>query len=184
MKITGGQLRRRRLHAAEASLFCPTARRLRETLFEFLAPHITGARFLDLCAGSGACGIEALSRGAAFVTFVEREPKTCGQIETNLIAAGAAVERRKTVRAEAASFLAHAGAEQVWDIVFYDPPYATDYAPVLAHFSAGAALRRKGGVLVVEHHCERRLADRLGVLRRWRLVWQGQSCLSFYERRG
>jgi len=164
-------------------MFRPTARRLRETLFEFLAPHITGTRFLDLCAGSGACGIEALSRGAAFITFVECELKSCAQIETNLTACGIAAERAEVVQSEAASFLNQASAAQVWDIVFYDPPYATDYTPVLALFGAGAALRRKGSVLVVEHHCERRLADRLGVLHRWRLIWQGQSCLSFYERR-
>jgi 16S rRNA (guanine966-N2)-methyltransferase len=183
MKITGGQLRRRKVGAAEASIFRPTARRLRETLFEFLTPHIKGARFLDLCAGSGTCGIEALSRGAAFITFVEAEPKTCTQIEVNLRECSAAAAQVEVVRAEATSFLDLTDAAHVWDIAFYDPPYATDYAPVLTRFSTGAALRRKGSVLVVEHHCDRKLADKLGLLHRWRLVWQGQSCLSFYERR-
>jgi 16S rRNA G966 N2-methylase RsmD len=70
-----------------------------------------------------------------------------------------------------------------WDISFFDPPYATDYTPVLAHFAAGTPLRRKGGILVVEHQCEHKLADTLGVLRRWRIITMGQSCLSFYERR-
>jgi 16S rRNA (guanine966-N2)-methyltransferase len=183
MRITKGELRRRRIRLAREAAVRPTARRLRETLFEFLSPHLAGANFLDLCAGSGAVGIEALSRGAAFVTFVECEYETCAQIETNLKACGITAAQAEVLQHEAASFLQQADASQTWDIAFFDPPYATDYTPVLAHFSAGATLRRKGSVLVVEHHCERRLAARLGVLHRWRLVWQGQSCLSFYERR-
>lgn len=71
----------------------------------------------------------------------------------------------------------------MWDIAFLDPPYATDYAPVLAFFGEGAMLKRKSGALVVEHHCEYRLQDTVGTLRRWRVIRQGESCLSFYERR-
>jgi 16S rRNA (guanine966-N2)-methyltransferase len=182
VRIIGGQFRRRSLRAPDTDELRPTARRLRATLFEFLAPHIVGARLLDLCAGTGAVGLEALSRGAAFVTFVEHAPPRCALIETNLSRCGATT-RAEVVPGEAAGFLARTAADATWDIAFFDPPYATDYAPVLTHFSTGAPLRRRGGVLVVEHHCEHKLGAQLGVLHRWRLVRQGQSCLSFYERR-
>ncbi len=157
---------------------------MRERLFEFLAVRIEGAHFLDLCAGTGAVGIEALSRGAAHVTFVEREPQTCALVAANVSACGlVAHAQADIVQDEAARFLCQTDAARVWDIAFFDPPYAIDYAPVLAHFGAGRTLRRKGGVLVVEHHCEHKLDDVLGVLRRWRVVRHGQSCLSFYERK-
>jgi 16S rRNA (guanine966-N2)-methyltransferase len=183
MRITDGTLRRKRLRPADGGTVRPTARRLRETLFDFLAPRVAGAHFLDLCAGTGAVGIEALSRGAAHVTFVECDRAACTLIDTNLTACGIARAQVAVVADDAASFLQRAGAAQTWDIAYFDPPYTADYASVLTHFAAGAALRRKGSVLVVEHHCEHRLDDVLGKLQRWRVIRQGQSCLSFYERR-
>ena len=182
MRVTKGKLNRQRLRIPTDGEVRPTARRLRETLFEFLGRRIAGARWLDLCAGSGAVGIEALSRGASFATFVERETEACALIEANLTACGAR-QQAEVLRSEAASFLRQTGATETWDIAFFDPPYASDYASVLTLFGAGAALTRKGGVLVVEHRFDHKLADSLGVLRRWRLIKQGQSCLSFYERR-
>ena len=181
MRVTDGTLRRKQLRHTDSGALRPTARRLRAALFDFLALRIAGARFLDLCAGTGAVGIEALSRGAAHVTFVECDGAACALLAANLAACGIPRTQTEVVQDDAARFLQQAAAP--WDIAFFDPPYATDYAPVLAHFAVGAALRRKGGVLIVEHHCEHRLADRLGVLRRWRVIRQGQSCLSFYERR-
>ena len=183
MRVTDGTLRRKHLRPADGGTVRPTARRLRATLFDFLAPRVAGARFLDLCAGTGAVGIEALSRGAAHVTFVECDEEACALVNANLTACGIARERVEIVQDDAASFLQCAETAQAWDIAYFDPPYAADYASVLAHFSAGAALRRKGSVLVVEHHCENKLTDALGALRRWRVIRQGQSCLSFYERR-
>src|SRR5436305_8827725 len=115
VRITGGQFRRRALRSADADTLRPTARRLRETLFEFLGRRIAGARWLDLCAGSGAVGIEALSRGASFATFVEREPETCALIEANLTSCGAR-QQAEVWRSEAASFLRQAGATETWDI--------------------------------------------------------------------
>jgi 16S rRNA (guanine966-N2)-methyltransferase len=160
----------------------PTSDRLRETLFNVLAPRIEGARFLDLCAGSGAVGIEASSRGAAHVTFVDRSRKMCGLIESNLDLCGVPEDETEVVMAEAAEFLrrAAARAEQPWDIAFFDPPYATDYAPALAAFGAGTILADEG-ILVVEHHHKNELKDALGGIRRWRILKQGDSALSFYE---
>ncbi len=161
----------------------PTSDRLRESLFNVIAPRIEGARFLDLCAGSGAVGIEALSRGAAHVTFVDRSRKMCGLIESNLDLCGVPEDQTEVVLSEAGEFLRRANARhaQEWDIAFFDPPYATDYRPVHATFGAGSLLRAAGGLLVVEHHHKNELKDAVGRIRRWRILKQGDSCLSFYE---
>jgi len=162
----------------------PTARRLREALFELLADRIEGARFLDLCAGSGAVGIEALSRGARHATFVDHSPKICGVIASNLILCGVGEERAEVVACDASRFLRRDATARgrLWDIVFFDPPYRMDYLAVLSFFGTGARLKRWRGVLVVEHHCENDLINGMGRLRRRHVHRQGDSCLSFYER--
>jgi 16S rRNA (guanine966-N2)-methyltransferase len=161
----------------------PTSDRLRETLFNVLAPRIEGARFLDLCAGSGAVGIEALSRGAVHVTFVDRSRKMCGLVESNLDLCGVPEDETEVVMAEAAEFLRRNAArgEQKWDIAFFDPPYAIDYGPVLNAFGTGEILQ-EDSLLVVEHHHKNELKDAYGQIRRWRILKQGDSALSFYEK--
>jgi 16S rRNA (guanine(966)-N(2))-methyltransferase RsmD len=160
----------------------PTSDRLRETLFNVLAPRIAETRFLDLCAGSGAVGIEALSRGASHVTFVDRSRKMCGLVEANLDLCGVPEDETEVVLSEAREFLRRAVAHstEAWDIAFFDPPYANDYLPVLTTFGGGALLQPEG-VLVVEHHHKNELKDEVGALRRWRIIKQGDSCLSFFE---
>jgi 16S rRNA (guanine(966)-N(2))-methyltransferase RsmD len=163
----------------------PTSDRLRETLFNILAPRIEGTRFLDLCSGSGAVGIEALSRGASFATFVDRSRKMCGLVEANLDLCGVPEEQTEVVCSEAAEFLKRTQSRGGlgWDICFFDPPYATEYAPALAAFGAEeATLLRPGGILIAEHHHKNNLRDEVGAMRRWRVLKQGDSCLSFYER--
>ena len=164
----------------------PTARRLREALFDLLGMRIEGAHFLDLCVGSGAVGIEALSRGAAHVTFVDRSRKMSGFIRANLALCGVPEDHAEVLTKDVAVFLRRVGAlsDATWDIAFFDPPYAADYASVLALFGKGLTLKRPHGVLVVEHYCENRLEDTVGVMRRWRTIRQGGSCLSFYEQKG
>jgi 16S rRNA (guanine(966)-N(2))-methyltransferase RsmD len=185
LRIIEGKYRRRPLQSTSSPRVRPTARRLREALFDFLGARIAGARFLDLCAGSGAIGIEALSRGASYVTFVDRSAKICGLIEANLNRCEILPDQREVVTGDAIGFLRSTmrSAPLMWDIVFFDPPYAADYAPVLTFIGTGATLKRKKGVLVVEHHCEKPLRDEVGSLRRWRVIRQGQSCLSFYEQK-
>ena len=147
MRVTKGHLKRRRLQIPTEDVR-PTARRLRETLFEFLNPHIKGARFLDLCAGSGAVGIEALSRGAALATFVEHKPEACAQIQANLRTSGVTA-RAEVTQMEAADFLRQLDETKTWDIAFFDPPYATDYLPVIEQFGLTApSLLASDGLLV------------------------------------
>jgi 16S rRNA (guanine966-N2)-methyltransferase len=163
----------------------PTSDRLRETLFNILAPRIEGTRFLDLCAGSGAVGIEALSRGAQFVTFVDRSRKMCGLVESNLDLCGVPEDETEVVMSEAAEFLRRTSTRgfEGWDVVYFDPPYSIDYLPVMLALAApDAMLLKENGLLIVEHHHKKELKDAVGSLRRWRIVKQGDSSLSFYER--
>jgi 16S rRNA (guanine966-N2)-methyltransferase len=127
IRIIGGSLRNSRLDVPDMPGLRPTAERVRETLFNWLAPIIAGASCLDLCAGTGALGIEALSRGAASVQFVEREPRAAQALRDNL-------HRLKTagqvVAVDAMTYLR--GAPQPCDLVFLDPPFALDLWPGLA----------------------------------------------------
>jgi len=164
----------------------PTSDRLRETLFNILAPRIKGARFLDLCAGSGAVGIEALSRGAEHVVFVDQSRSMCAAIEANLEMLSVDEDEVEVVSVEALEFLRrHAKKEaEPFDIIFFDPPYATDYAVVLDWVGEHAArLLANEGVMIVEHHRKNHLTEEFGRLKRYRVLKQGDSCLSFYSQR-
>src|SRR5437588_9415729 len=105
MRVIAGKYRGRKLRSPPSIQTRPTSDRLRETLFSILAPRIEGARFLDLCAGSGAVGIEALSRGAAQVTFVDRSRKMYALIETNLKILNVVDDEIEVVSKEALEFL-------------------------------------------------------------------------------
>ena len=188
--MIAGQYRGRVLKNPQGLQTRPTSDRLRETLFNVLAPRLAGARFLDLCAGTGAIGIEALSRGASFVTFVDRVHKMCALVEENLDLLGVPEELTEVVKSEAAEYVKRTGegkrdwraGTEPWDIIFFDPPYASDYLLTLREFGAHTpALLRDGGVLVVEHHHKNTLPETLGPLRRWRVLKQGDSALSFFE---
>src|SRR3954471_3043836 len=183
MRVIGGVYRSRTLQAPPGQATRPSSDRLRETLFNVLAPRIEGTRFLDLCAGSGAVGIEALSRGASYATFVDRSRKMCGLVEANLDLCGVPEDETEVVCSEAAEFLRRAATrgDKKWDIAFFDPPYALDYSPVLSIFGT-AAILEDDGILIVEHHHKNELKDAIGEIRRWRILKQGDSALSFYEK--
>ncbi len=185
MRIIAGKYRGRKLKSPPSLQTRPTSDRLRETLFNILAPKIGGARFLDLCAGSGAIGIEALSRGAAHVTFVDRSRKMYALIETNLKTLDASDDESEVVSKEALEFLRkHTKSEAgAFDIVFFDPPYAMDYEAVLDYVGEHAAGLLTGeGVVIVEHHKKKDLKEEVVGLKRYRMLKQGDSCLSFYSR--
>jgi 16S rRNA (guanine966-N2)-methyltransferase len=184
MRIIAGKYRGRRLKSPPSLQTRPTSDRLRETLFNILAPRIEGARLLDLCAGSGAVGIEALSRGAAHVTFVDRSRKMCALIKANLDLCHAPKDQSEVVLSEATEFLRRAipGKSWRWDLVFYDPPYGEDYLRLLEFLGTHAdQLMADEGLVVVEHHRKNDLGDVIGNLRRQRLLKQGDSALSFFE---
>jgi 16S rRNA (guanine(966)-N(2))-methyltransferase RsmD len=160
----------------------PTSDRLRETLFNVIAPRISGVRFLDLCAGSGAVGIEALSRGASFATFVDRSRKMCGLVEANLDLCRIPEDQTEVVNMTAEDFLKQNNRSDVaWDIIFFDPPYANDYVDVLK-LVAGHDRLTKDGILIAEHHHKKELPQNVGALKQTRVLKQGDSALTFYSR--
>jgi len=146
VRIIGGLWRGRKLRFPSTEGLRPTLGRVRETLFNWLGPRIPDAACLDLFAGSGALGFEALSRGAASVTFVERNRKAAAALKSNAQMLGAAgVE---VIVKPAASFLRTAGTRR-WDIVFFDPPFDDHVAPGLLEAVRADALA-PGGVIYVE----------------------------------
>jgi 16S rRNA (guanine(966)-N(2))-methyltransferase RsmD len=182
MRVISGIYRGRVLKSPPDRKTRPTSDRLRETLFNILAPRIhEETRFLDLCAGSGAIGIEALSRGAAFATFVDKSRRSCALIEENLDLLQVPESETEVINLQAETFAARK-PEIGWDIIFFDPPYALDYNLVLNEFRrANNGLLRDGGLFIVEHHSKTEMPDQLGELRRWRILKQGETRLSFYE---
>jgi 16S rRNA (guanine966-N2)-methyltransferase len=187
LRIIAGKYRGRNLKSPPSLEVRPTSDRLRETLFNVIAPRIEGARFLDLCAGSGAVGIEALSRGAHHTTFVDQSRKMCALIQGNLDLCRVETGQSEVVQAEAHDYLRRAIArdrttEGSWNIVFFDPPYASDYLPILEAFGTQApSLLSENGLLIAEHHHKNELPEAIGDLIRRRVLKQGDSALSFYE---
>src|SRR5207302_7149611 len=142
------------------------------------------ARFLDLCAGTGAVGIEALSRGAAHVTFVDQSRKMCALIEANLEALKVNEDEIAIDVGEASEYLRRRLKKQIepFDIIYFDPPYAANYEDVLENVGRNCErLMANEGLLIVEHHRKNDLAVKIGELERYRVLKQGDSCLSFYR---
>ncbi|MBB3225629.1 16S rRNA (guanine966-N2)-methyltransferase [Luteibacter sp. Sphag1AF] len=137
IRISGGNLRNSRLDVPDLPGLRPTPERVRETLFNWLQPVINGARCLDLYAGTGALGIEALSRGASCVRFVEREPRLAAALRANLVRLK--VENPEVAADDAARLVSQAPAGKPYDVVFLDPPFALE-----AWTSIAAQLEKAG----------------------------------------
>jgi 16S rRNA (guanine966-N2)-methyltransferase len=145
VRIIGGSLRNSRLDVPDLPGLRPTPERVRETLFNWLAPVIDGTRCLDLCAGTGALGIEALSRGAAGVQFVERDARAAQVLRANL--ARLKADAGQVAVLDAGLFLQ--GTAQPYDLVFLDPPFALDLWLALARqLEQGGWLAARGWVYV------------------------------------
>jgi 16S rRNA (guanine(966)-N(2))-methyltransferase RsmD len=179
MRIVAGEYKGRTLKSPKWDGLRPTSDRLRETLFDILGASVGGARVLDGYAGTGAIGIEALSRGAAHVTFVEQDARAVRLIEQHLAmidpkgARGRAIIR--ACFADAAARLAGAA----FDLIIVDPPYAHDAAETA--LAAADALAGPSTRVVVEHAKRHAAPAGAGLLRLRRTVTAGDSALSFYE---
>jgi len=183
MRVIAGSLKGRRLKAPTWEGLRPTSDQLRETLFNLLAPRIAGARVIDAYAGTGALGIEALSRGAREVTFIERNRRAQALIAENLahcsVATGYTIVRADAVGA--LESLRHAGHV---DIILLDPPYALGSDEMERGLAAAGALVASEGLLVLEHARQRPVPDAAGRLVRSRDVVSGNSMLTLYEVKG
>jgi 16S rRNA (guanine(966)-N(2))-methyltransferase RsmD len=180
VRVIAGTLKGRALKAPTWDGLRPTSDRLRETLFNVLAPRVAGARVLDLYAGTGALGIEALSRGAGHVTFVEADRRAQALIEANLahcgIAGGYAIIRATAARAVHA--IRNSPSFVPFDIVLLDPPYEH---PVTDALTGVDTLVTPEGVVVYEHARRTPVPDAVGGLERTRDLPSGDSALAFYR---
>jgi len=160
----------------------PTSSRARTVLFDILAPRISGCRFLDLYAGVGAVGLEALSRGAAFAAFVEANEKACRAITENIESVGMK-EQAEVIwkRAQPAlKLLAERGEK--FDIVFLDPPYAAERETRAAlEYLGEGDLLADGAVVVWQHFSKTEMAARIGRLEITDRRRVGDTCFSFFE---
>lgn len=181
MRIIAGQYKGRRLKALEGMAVRPTSDRMRETLFNILAPRIEDARFVDVCAGSGAVGIEALSRGAAHVTFIESARKSVSVIGENLRHCGITEDFKLISRDAVMAMKYFAQEKQQFDIFYFDPPYDSEiYSPVLWQIAQNNLLA-EDGIVIVEHRRQLPLAPNYDDLRPYRELVQGESVLTFFR---
>ena len=181
MRVIAGAFKGRRLKTPSWAGVRPTSDKLRETLFNILAPRISGARVLDGYAGTGAVGIEALSRGASHVTFIERDRRTTALIASNLALCG--VEQGYTIEhGDVASVLPRLPSDRQFDLVLLDPPYDADPEAIGRALEASAARLTVDGLLVLER-ARRREPVVPAPLVRVREVVSGDSTLTFIQRR-
>jgi 16S rRNA (guanine(966)-N(2))-methyltransferase RsmD len=179
LRVIAGTLKGRRLESPSWEGLRPTSDKLRETLFNVLAPRLAGAAVLDGYAGTGAVGIEALSRGAAWVTFVERDPRAVRLIESNLVRCGVGSDRYAIIRARFADVPVQLG-DRAFEVVFIDPPYGLH--EMTAALDVAGSLVADGGLLVIEH-AKRDVAPEVSErLARTRTLVSGDSVLTFYVR--
>ena len=176
MRIVRGSLGGRVLRAPHGADTRPTSEKVREAIFNIL-PDVEGMQVLDLFAGSGALGIEALSRGAAHATFIDQAKPALAAVRGNLRELG--LDERSTVLAgDAVSLAARHVPASPWQLVFVDPPYRSDLAvravQTLAHLAADA-------VIVIEHDRRNAPPDELGSLLRTDHRRYGDTLVSFYR---
>jgi 16S rRNA (guanine966-N2)-methyltransferase len=178
MRVIAGEFRSRRLKSLPGFDTRPTPDRLRETLFNVLAPRLAGCVFMDIYAGTGAVGIEALSRGARRCIFIEKNRRAVEVIHENLATLGLE-SRAEVFTSKAAAVLERAHTDTGPDIAFLDPPYemAKEYEVTM-----NALARSETPLVVVQHSARFTPQQEYGHLRQYRAIKQGDNCLSFYAR--
>src|ERR1700745_547934 len=183
MRIIAGRFRSRQLKSLKGLALRPTSDMLRETLFNILGPRVEGSRFLDLFAGTGAVGIEAISRGATSATFVENHHAAVRLIRENLASLEINVEAR-IIASAVAPALTKLQSERAapFDFVFLDPRYANekDYEATL-HALENSSLIAGSTIAIAENPKSFELPASLGQFERGRVLRQGDAALGFYR---
>lgn len=179
MRVIAGKAKGRRLGVPKRKGVRPTSDYLREALFDILGSSIRGVRFLDLYAGSGAVGIEALSRGSAEVVFLEQDPGCLRALRENLEIVG--LGSRRVIAGDVLRVLPRLVRQgEGFDMIFLDPPYGTGLAGRTLSAVASGDLLRPEGLVIVEHFAKEPLPSDTGRLRRVREKRHGQTMLTFY----
>ncbi|HXU88961.1 MAG TPA: 16S rRNA (guanine(966)-N(2))-methyltransferase RsmD [Methylomirabilota bacterium] len=184
MRIIAGVHKGRRLVTPRGDVTRPTADQVRIALMDTLMPWLPGARVLDLFAGAGGVGLEALSRGAAHITFVERDARAVAALRDNIVALGVAPAVR-VLREDVARALARLAREgERFGVIFLDPPYEAEATtPTLVALGAGDVLAA-GALVVAQHLTKRAPGDVAGVLRAFRTRRFGETTLTFFRAGG
>jgi len=183
MRVIAGALKGRRLEVPRGRTTRPTADQVRIALMDTLAPRLAGARVLDLFAGGGGVGLEALSRGAAHATFVERDARAVAALETNVRTLGVE-DRARVLRLDAARALARLAREGArFDNVFLDPPYEAGLTAETLEGLGRGSLVVPGGLVVAQHLTKRPPAPQVGEMTAFRARRFGETTLTFFRAR-
>ncbi len=182
MRVIAGTLKGRQIKAPKGLSIRPTRERAREALFSMLAPSLESSRFLDLCAGTGAIGIEALSRGAESALFVEKSVKACRLIGENLKSLGLEGRGRLLKEDILKAIKRLSGEGEGFDLIYLDLPYKSPLAGTCLKAVSASSLLKPGGIFMVEHEIKREPPEREGNLLRIRTSRFGDTAISFYRR--
>jgi len=177
MRVTGGTGRGKRLKAPPGLRVRPTADKVKQALFNILGGKVEGAVFLDLFAGAGGIGIEALSRGAARVVFVDDSRRSLDVIRKNIEQTGFG-DHAEVVASRAEAYVRR--APERFDLLFLDPPYAAELKPLLELIS-GAGILKPGAIVLAEHFRKQLSPEKAGALTLYREAKYGDTVLAFYQ---
>jgi 16S rRNA (guanine966-N2)-methyltransferase len=184
VRIIAGAYKGRRLVTPRGDVTRPTADQVRIALMDTLMPWLPGARVLDLFAGAGGVGLEALSRGAAHATFVERDARAVAALRDNVAALGVA-DAARVVRDDVLRALATLGRQaERFGLVFLDPPYEAELTAATLDVLGGGAVLGDGALVVAQHRTKRAPAEIAGVLRAFRTRRFGETTLTFFRAGG
>lgn len=181
LRIIAGSLKGKRLQAGSGLVVRPTTGRVREALFNIIAARVLESRFLDLYAGTGAVGLEALSRGASLAVFVENDRRVAAELMRRLDETGLAAKGRVRLGKATAAVGALGVEGRVFDLVFMDPPYSGELMTKTLFRLSESGVVDPAGWVIAESSFRRPPSDRVGGLYVWRRERYGESLLSFYR---
>lgn len=184
MRIIAGRYKGRHLNVPKGTVLRPTSDRVKESVFSIIQDRVIDAKFLDLCAGTGNIGIEALSRGAKQVTFLDKNLKCIRLIEQNLIGMGLDINQPEVqlIKADAIQGIAHLHQHgETFGLIYLDPPYDSNLYNQCLSFISGSCILETSGILLVEHRRHNDLPSISGRLFCYRTKQYGDTCLDFYR---